>query len=217
VLFYREFWSTYHSTGAILPSGRSLARALTHFVRSEAGMRDAPRRILEVGPGTGAVTREIVRALEPEDRLDLVELNDRFVAHLTGKLASDGQFAAAKDRVRIIHAPVQQVPADVSYDLIVSGLPLNNFTPELVREIVEKLWNLLAPGGKLSFFEYIAIRRAKAAVSSRAERLRLAEIESILSDLLRKHEVRRDRVLRNVPPAWVHHLQLLESDAKFVA
>jgi phospholipid N-methyltransferase len=206
-LFFREFRSTFDSTGAVLPSGRALARALTHFVHNGRRAVDAPRRIMEVGPGTGAVTREIIRAMGPDDRLELVELNGRFVEFLTGKLSTDVRYSCAADRVHLTHAAVQQLPAEVHYDAIISGLPLNNFTPDLVREIIGKLRELLAPGGTLSFFEYIAIRQAKSLVCRRAERRRLAEIGRTLDELLRKHEVRRDRVLTNVPPAWVHHVR----------
>src|SRR5260370_26052180 len=56
------------STGAILPSSRFLARALVSQLR---GPR-APARILEVGPGTGSVTRAIARCLGPDHPLDTV-------------------------------------------------------------------------------------------------------------------------------------------------
>ena len=79
-LFLREFWSNYHTTGAILPSGPWLAAALARYV----GKGDRPQRILEVGPGTGAVTRRIARAMRPADRLDLVELNGSFVRAAAG-------------------------------------------------------------------------------------------------------------------------------------
>jgi hypothetical protein len=36
----------------------------------------------------------------------------------------------------------------------------------------------------------------------------LEGIESVLGRLLAAAEVRRDRVLSNVPPAWVHHVRL---------
>lgn len=204
-LFLREFRTTFHSTGAILPSSPALGRSLASLVRNGRDSAVSPRRILEVGPGTGAVTREIIRAMGPNDRLELVELNDRFVEHLTHKLASDAEFSSAASRVRLIHAAVQHLP-DAHYDSIVSGLPLNNFTPELVQEIIGKLRGLLAPGGTLSFFEYIAVRRAKAIVCRRSERFRLERIGQILDETLGEHEIRRDRVLTNLPPAWVHHV-----------
>src|SRR5579863_8998897 len=68
-VFVQQFFRRYHTTGAILPSGRSLARALCRYVRDGQG----PRRILEVGPGTGAVTASLVGALKPDDHLTLVE------------------------------------------------------------------------------------------------------------------------------------------------
>ena len=58
-----------------------------------------------------------------------------------------------------------------------------------------------------SFFEYIAMRRMKAMVSGPAERRRLQGIGRAMHDVLKKHEIRRNAVWRNVPPAWVHHLR----------
>ena len=92
--------------------------------------------------------------------------------------------------------------------MIVSGLPLNNFSVAFVEQLVGKLSRLLAPGGTLSFFEYIAIRPLKASLSRRAERERLRGIGRLMGNFLAAHEIRRDRVLVNVPPAWVHHVRV---------
>ena len=59
----------------------------------------------------------------------------------------------------------KRFPTDEPYEVIVSGLPLNNFSVESVEGILSQLMKLLKPGGTLSFFEYIAIRRFKAVVS----------------------------------------------------
>ena len=204
-LFFREFLRSYHTTGAIVPSGRFLASALARFVADGA----APtRRILEVGPGTGAVTRRIIAALGPEDRLDLVELNDRFVAQLHHRFETEPAFQAVADRSRVLHRPVEELPRENAYDLIISGLPLNNFAVADVERILAAFSGLLKPGGTLSFFEYIAIRRARALVSGRAERERLRGIGAALRGLLSGNEIRRDWVWLNVPPAWVHHVRL---------
>jgi phospholipid N-methyltransferase len=165
------------------------------------------RRILEVGPGTGAVTRQIVAAMGPADRLDLVELNDRFVACLREQFCSDPAWAAVADRSRVLHCPVEQLPPDGTYQVIVSGLPLNNFAVDEVRRIVEVLRQLAAAGGTLSFFEYIGIRRLKALLSGRVERARLRGIGQVLAELLGSREVHREPVWANVPPAWVHHVR----------
>jgi phosphatidylethanolamine/phosphatidyl-N-methylethanolamine N-methyltransferase len=203
-VFLKEFVQNYHTTGAILPSGRSLATALARFVALPA---EGPRKILEVGPGTGAVTRHIIAAMRPDDQLDLVELNPSFVAHLHNRFESDPAFRAVADRAQVRHCPVEELPDGATYHVIVSGLPLNNFSVDDVRRILATLERLLAAGATLSFFEYIALRRLKTLVSGRAERVRLGGIGRLMGGLLAEHEVRRDWVWPNVPPAWVHHLR----------
>jgi phospholipid N-methyltransferase len=229
-VFWRQFRDAYNSTGAVLPSGRALARALSRYVRERgevhvaeslrsqirAGDADSavsekrtyvPRRILEVGPGTGAVTAQIIHDMRTGDRLDLVERNDQFVAHLRNRIATAEPFRSAADRITLLHAPVEELPNDRQYDLIISGLPLNNFSVESVRGIMNKFRRLLATGGTLSFFEYVAVRRAKTLVSGRAERERLTGISRLFREVLTTNEVRRDLVVANVTPAWVHHVR----------
>jgi phosphatidylethanolamine/phosphatidyl-N-methylethanolamine N-methyltransferase len=204
-LFFREFIRNFHTTGAILPSGRPLAKALARYVAEPA---PATRRILEVGPGTGAVTRHIISDLHPLDRLDLVELNESFVHRLEHRFQTDPHFQSVADRTRVLHCPVEELPRETTYNLIISGLPLNNFSVELVEKILQILFKLLAPGGTLSFFEYIAMRRAKALISGPSERQRLRGIHRAMHDVLKTHEIRRDAVWRNLPPAWVHHVRV---------
>lgn len=220
-VFWRQFRQAYTSTGAVLPSGRGLSRALTHFVRhgeaaSAAGrngattpLREFPtaRRILEVGPGTGAVTLQIIHDMRPGDRLVLVERNQEFVDHLQQRLREVPEAPSGRDQITLVHSSVEELPNSETYDVIISGLPLNNFAVELVEQILAKLCRLLAPGGTLSFFEYVAVRRAKALVSSPADRERLQGIERVLGQFLAGMEIRRDLVLANVPPAWVHHVR----------
>src|SRR5437868_5622267 len=149
--FYQQFRRQYHNTGSILPSSRPLARALTSRLRGRRG----PARILEVGPGTGAVTEEILRQLRPGDRLDLVEINADFVALLRRRFAQEPLWQQRSGQARLIHAPLQEVEGEGLYDYLISGLPLNNFSVPLVREIFAAYRRLLRPGGVLSYFEYL--------------------------------------------------------------
>ncbi len=62
--FFREFRQRFKTTGAIAPSSRFLASAMTGPMKKVLRRADAPpQRILEIGPGTGAVTRSIVKLL----------------------------------------------------------------------------------------------------------------------------------------------------------
>ena len=160
-----------------------------------------------MGPGTGAVTRQIVASLRPHDQLDLVELNESFVACLRERFRSEAEFLPVSDRVRVLHCPVEELGDEAGYHVIVSGLPLNNFTVEQVRRILEALKKLAAPGATLSFFEYVAVRRLKGMLSNRAERCRLREIGREIGHFLEEHEVQRLHLAERTP-AWVHHARL---------
>lgn len=206
-IFFKQFVRNFRSTGALAPSSRFLASSLARFVREHryvAGQK--PRRILEVGPGTGSVTRAIIKSLGPNDHLTLVEINRAFVKHLKLRLRVDELFTGVKDRVTVIHGRFEELETDTPFDVIVSGLPLNNFTPKEVQEILGTYRRMLGRDGVLSFFEYIAVRRAKHIFANRAERQRLREVGRIMKETLKPVRIDRDMIVANLPPAWVHHV-----------
>lgn len=204
--FWREFRQTFHTTGAVLPSGRLLCRALA----GQIGRSGPGSRILEVGPGTGVVTQQILQRLQPMDCLDLVEINPRFAGHLRQRFAEDAQWQPFATRTRVLEMPIEELPTTTKYNHIVSGLPLNNFECAFVKRVLEHFHKLASEGCTLSFFEYVAIRKFKAVVSSSAERKRLLGIEQLLRAEFTAWEIDRQCVLMNVPPAWVHHLRFAE-------
>jgi phospholipid N-methyltransferase len=202
--FFRQFRRHFQATGAILPSSRFLARALVKPLRSPRG----PCRILEVGPGTGSVTREIARRLLPGDRLDAVEINGHFVRLLERRLQTDKILRPWRDQIYLIHSAVQDLLGDSVYDFIVSGLPLNNFAVGLVREVFATYTRLLKPGGMLSYYEYTLVRELKTPFVGRRERRRLFRVGRVMRGYIRNYQVRRERIFINVPPATVRHLRL---------
>jgi phospholipid N-methyltransferase len=201
--FLRQFRTRFHTTGAVAPSSRFLAKAMTRPIR----LRDAPARILEVGPGTGAVTRQIVRLLRPHDRLDLVELNTAFAELLRRRFEEDPIYrrVAAQSEVHVCSIDSFQPAAE--YDFIVSGLPFNNFDPEFVDTVMESFFDMLAAGGILSFFEYMYVRPLRAVVGPRSECSRMKKLDAVVQSFLHPHRFRRDWVFFNLPPAWVQHLR----------
>lgn len=203
-LFVQQFRCNFHTTGAVLPSGAALCRALASPLNKYQG----ERRILEVGPGTGAVTTRIVAAMQPGDRLDLVELNDRFVERLEQRLAREPAFQRVADRTRVIHAPIEELAEPEPYDVVISGLPLNNFSASQVSFILNFLVERLKPGGTLSFFEYIGIRRMRALAAGRDQRTRLRGIDQAIKEVFSRHQVHHRAVWPNIPPAWVHHVRV---------
>jgi phospholipid N-methyltransferase len=207
--FIRQCRRQFKTTGAILPSSRFLARALTSEIAKPRGAA----RILEVGPGTGSVTRQILRRMQPRDQLDAVEINANFISRLLDRLETDKSYVRHRDQVRIIHSAVEDLPGEATYDFIVSGLPLNNFPVEMVRRIFRTYSRLLKPGGILTYYEYQFIRHIKTPFVNRRERRRLYRVGRVVSEYIRDFQIRRERIFINVPPAMVRHLRLKPASA----
>jgi phosphatidylethanolamine/phosphatidyl-N-methylethanolamine N-methyltransferase len=203
--FLTQFLRNYETTGSVLPSGRALGSALCRYV----GDGRAPQKILEAGPGTGAVTGCIIDRLRDQDELWMVELNPTFAAHLRASFKNKPAFRDVASRCHLIEGSVAQLGplSDGQFDLIISGLPLNNFSSGDVQSILQAYAKLLKPGGVLSFFQYIMIRPAKMFVSAGPERHRLKGVGDAIEGLLGEREFAREWVWVNVPPAWVHHIR----------
>ena len=202
--FLTQFFRNYHTTGSIIPSGRALCGALCRHVGTGGA-----QKILEAGPGTGAVTGCIIDRMRRDDQLWMVELNPTFAAHLRSAFQNKPSFRGAAARCHLIEGSLQHLgPAnDGQFDLVISGLPLNNFSPDVVGEILQAYAKLLKPGGVLSFFQYILIRPAKMLVSIGSERVRLRQVGTAIDGVLGEREFAREWVWPNVPPAWVHHVR----------
>lgn len=201
--FFREFRRQFHTTGAILPSSRFLARALTSQMRQSR----RPARILEVGPGTGAVTNQIVKALQPDDVFDAVEINEQFVKILQQRFDHEKLFRPHTDQINLIQGSVEELLGNHVYDFIISGLPLNNFACDHIRRIFQTFHRLLKPTGSLSYYEYTFVRQLKVPFVKRQERRRLLKVGRVLKRYIRNYEFQRERILINVPPATVRHLR----------
>lgn len=193
--------NSYH-TGAISPSSPALARAMTRSFRHMTG----PRRILEVGPGTGPFTRQILDSLRADDSFHLVEINKRFC-----KLLETNHLEPARNRVPNAHIklhsmPIQDVEFAEPFDFIVCGLPFNNFPPPATRQIFRDLLALLRPGAELSYFEYAGVRALRSAIVGTTGRSKIRRIDAHGQMMRRRFGGSRQLVLANFPPAFAVRL-----------
>jgi phosphatidylethanolamine/phosphatidyl-N-methylethanolamine N-methyltransferase len=207
--FFSQFRSRFETTGAIAPSSRFLAAAMTGPLKKRSGAR----RVLEVGPGTGAVTHKIVRLLQPEDRFDLVEINELFAGGLKQRFEDDPAYRIHAGISAVHTCPLQEFESPELYDVIISGLPHSNFSPELVREMFESYFRLLAPGGTLSYFEYMYVRSIRKRIGKKAERIRMRKLDEAVAPFLDTHQFKKSWVFVNLPPAWVQHLRKPQATA----
>jgi phosphatidylethanolamine/phosphatidyl-N-methylethanolamine N-methyltransferase len=170
---------------------------------------DGPSRVLEVGAGTGPITRYLGTILGPGDELDICEIQPEFARILERDVLTNHDFAplVAAGRVRLFQSPVQDLPYEDRYDFVISGLPLTAFELPLVEEVFTVIRRAIKPGGVLSYFEYVGLRRLSAALSLGPKRLRIRQVSDYLTDNIRSHQFDRRTVLRNLPPAHARHLR----------
>jgi phosphatidylethanolamine/phosphatidyl-N-methylethanolamine N-methyltransferase len=201
--FLTEAVRNFRHTGAVWPSSPILARAMTRSIAEIEG----PRRVLEVGPGTGPFTRAILRRLRAGDRFDLVEINDTFCRKLERDILAPYRARHPKVEVVLHNAPIEDADLLGEYDRIVCGLPFNNFPPKLVRSIFRRMFALLKPEGQLVYFEYAGVRVMKSPVMDSEGRARLRRIDAYGKSMRRKHAGSQELVLGNFPPAIAYSLQ----------
>jgi phospholipid N-methyltransferase len=204
--FFSQTWADFKTTGAVLPSSRFLARAMVASLPPSEKIHQG-FRILEVGPGTGSFTTEIVRRMSGRGTLDLYEINPPFVARLHERVQGEAVFAPMRERIQIHQGDVRLLEGQALYDAILSGLPLNNFSPFQVKGFLRHFQRLLKPGGALSYFEYWGVRPFQMPFVGQAARRRLRGVSRVTGVFIRSFQVSQRLVLGNVPPAIVRHLR----------
>ncbi len=203
--FFHRYLRDPRSVGAIAPSSPGLSLALCEPYRR----CNRAVSVLEIGAGTGSVTRQLGRFLGPDDELDICEINPDFGDILERDVLSHRNYreAVACGRVRILRHPAQEIATNRTYDYIVSGLPFTTFELEDVMAIFDVVRQCLKPGGVFSYFEYVGLRKTSAVLSLGKKRRRVRSVSSFLSETIKAHEFDRTTVLRNFPPAHARHLR----------
>ena len=127
-------------TGAVAPSGRALARAMA------AAAGPPPHGlIVELGPGTGPVTRSLIEAGVARERLVLIEYDPGFCQLLRQRFAP----------ARIIEGDAYDLPRTLAHlagepiAAFVSSLPLLNQPPERREKLIGDAFALMGPSGSV--------------------------------------------------------------------
>jgi phosphatidylethanolamine/phosphatidyl-N-methylethanolamine N-methyltransferase len=178
VRFLRSWIEKPLHVGAVMPSGRVLARTMARYVDI-----DSEGPVIELGPGTGAITNALIARGVEQKRLVLVEYNPSFCALLRDRYPQatvvQGDAYALRDSLwNVLDAPASAV---------ISGLPLVT-KPMLTRlKLMRDAFVAMAPGSPFVQFTYSVappIPKSLPGVSTEAS----------------------ERIWMNVPPArvWVY-------------
>jgi phosphatidylethanolamine/phosphatidyl-N-methylethanolamine N-methyltransferase len=197
LVFWQQAVRALQQVGAVAETSRIVAQAVTAPLAGHPG----PRRVLEVGAGTGAITRAILPHLFAHDRLDLYEINAPFAAVLRRSFEQTNG-----PTVQVYENDIEQLPAGLRYDAIISSLPLLNMAPDKLDRVFARLLESLVPGGTLSYYDYWA-KEIRLLVHGAAERQRVRAVLEVTRGYLEQYEYQRRVIFRSVPPACVHYLR----------
>lgn len=145
-MFLREFLTDWKTVGAIAPSSPALAERMADVAHVSSA-----QRVLELGPGTGALTEAIRKKLAPGSCYLGIERNKAFADQLCGKFP-ELHFAAS---CILEYDLDEHCRGNGGYfDAVVSGLPWTAFPHSLQEQILDHVIPRLAPGGRFVTFAY---------------------------------------------------------------
>ena len=207
-LFVQEFFRTFHSTGSLCPTTRWAAKAMVAPLAQRP--QGTPSKILELGPGTGSVTKYILRQMGFGDSLSACEINERFMEALKGNLEEDSYFDTHRSRIGFHCCPMQQLPETHKYDLIVCAIPFLNFDLPLVKELFAKIARLSHKDTVMTYYEYIGLRNIGKQFSHNSRRRRMRELDDFITKVQDCHLQSKSNVWLNVLPIKVYQLNKLD-------
>lgn len=145
LVFLRAWWSAPKRVGAQWPSGRALSRAMAAAV--DPGLQGP---VVELGPGTGPVTRALVERGVATERLVLVEFDETFCRVLRRRYPRSTVICGdALTLPRAWRTTSCQPPAAV-----VSSLPLLLLHPARRLLLLRRWLTTMAADGRFIQFTY---------------------------------------------------------------
>jgi phosphatidylethanolamine/phosphatidyl-N-methylethanolamine N-methyltransferase len=181
IRFLKGVISTPKTVGAIMPTSARMANRMASIIDTGSGLP-----VLELGPGTGVITRAILdKGVKPENVVS-VEYSSDFVRHLRGKYPG----------VNFINGDAFSLAETLEnyrgqkFDCVISGIPLLNFPMHQRVKLIEDLLKLVPVGRPVVQFSYGPV----SPVVARPDSYTI------------KHF---DFIMRNIPPAQIWHYKKL--------
>lgn len=177
IRFIRGMMAEPKTVGAIMPTSARMAAKMASIIDTGSGLP-----VLELGPGTGVITKAILAMGVKPENLVSVEYSTQFYDHLVEKFPG----------VHFINGDAFNIEETLAayrgqkFDCVISGIPLLNFPMHARVKLVESLLDLMAPGRPVVQFSY----GPKSPVAKRPE---IYKVEHF------------DIILRNIPPAQIWH------------
>ncbi|MSR71718.1 MAG: methyltransferase domain-containing protein [Candidatus Taylorbacteria bacterium] len=183
LLFLKRAIRNRKYVGAVAPSSRRLSRLMI-----ESANLASSKNIVELGPGTGVFTREILNKKNSEVFYLGIELDKSFVNLLKKNFPTS----------YIEHGSAEEIDKHLakynrtSCDRVISGLPWTSFDKKYQEALLKKIHDSLEEGGMFLTFSYFPFNHLPKGNS----------FKKLLYNYF--SEVKMTKVVRNTPPAFVY-------------
>ncbi len=178
LMFFKRWLRHPLRMGSILPSSKSLGKLVSKNVTIDDGF------VIELGAGTGCLTRQLLNTGIPADRLILIELDPELCNHLKATFPQLKVFHG--NAADMAHFLPKEVVGNVSS--VISGLPMTTIPNPIQKKIIDGCFDVMNQKGALLQYTY------RPASSISADRMGLVKS-------------RVGVTFKNLPPAslWRYH------------
>jgi phosphatidylethanolamine/phosphatidyl-N-methylethanolamine N-methyltransferase len=181
--FLRRFLDNPRTVGSLVPSSEHLADAMVGDLQVPSD-----RSVVELGPGTGAITRPLLARLKDSDQYVGIECDPAFVRLLGQRFPeADVRHDSAERMERLLRDGAIAPPR-----YIVSGMPFAALPLLQQYRVIRALRRVLPPDAEFRMFQYVHAWQLPGAVRFRRRMNQYFSVQS-----------RRSCVFANLPPAMV--------------
>ena len=139
--FIKQFFKDKKMVGAVSPSTRFLGEKMLENIDFNTS-----KLIIELGPGTGIFTDEIIKRMANDAVLLTFELNDNFYESLAERI-HDPRVTIIHDSAEFVQKYIDELAGGAKADVVVSSLPLMVFPENLRNAVVDVSHDCLKKNG----------------------------------------------------------------------
>ena len=151
--FFKGFLRNPREVGSIVPSSRFLTRRVM-----DCGQVRTARVIVELGPGTGVLTRQMLRHMRGDAKLIAVEISSDF-AEVLDSTIGDPRLHVFLGSAGDLEAALAAA-GETRADLVVSGIPFSTMGSGEGSRTLQAAKRVLGPEGRFVAYQFrSAVRR----------------------------------------------------------
>jgi phosphatidylethanolamine/phosphatidyl-N-methylethanolamine N-methyltransferase len=145
ILFIRRWLANPLKVGALLPSSPFLARLVARHVKF--GPDEA---VVAVGAGTGAVTKSLLKAGIPAERLFVIEIDSDMCTYLRKQMP----------QVQVVHGDAGKLSEILpsrwhgKVSTVISGIPMITLPFDAQQRLIRSWFGMLTPNGQMLQYTY---------------------------------------------------------------